>query len=369
MELRILRILKDTKRLTTKYFKTTVAMLLLVVMMLGYLPIEAFAQNTSISNASYISVEVGAIQEATATDEDKEPKETAEANPSEPIIITFMGEEVTISENYTVWVEPFDDGHLIEYYIGRYRHIDGERVRVDDPRIGSFSPVFGTPMSPLTTNARGQIIPTSGGLFPPVGSIMYLPQYWTAANSVHLQGNQVWARRYVVVVNGVEYEVFCADPLRGGPEDGTYNWNILGYDTAGRWLNALRYGFPRNPYLSDNFALPEAQRIQNAYITRVAVAMGRHSANQFTGNAGIINNASGLVNGTWPQNRTLPNAVLLNDLSDVSDLGREIASSEEWAVSERFYVSHNRVTNAPINPVMSDKIGTHYQSSTQTPEY
>ena len=96
--------------------------------------------------------------------------------------------------------------------------------------------------------------------------------------------------------------------------------------------------------------IPFPQRLLNVYTTRIAVAMARHGANAFNGNQTTRTNAEGLINGTWPTNRNLPNPILVNGEIEAEDRGRVIAENEDWAISESFDITHLRVTNTPFNP-------------------
>jgi len=311
-----MRAFKKPKSKTNVFLKKSIAMLLMVLMVVGSLPLGIMADIVQSNNNRF-------------------------EQSDDMVIVRFNGEEYELSDSDTIFVDIHEDGELVEIPIMRYIPIDGEMVRIDDPRIGGIVRNLSSPQ----TQTSGRMSPFSNA--PPIQDIIYFETAYTPTANVNMYGNLVWGLRYLVVVGTELYEMFCLDPHRRGPEDGSFGWDVLtaGNDTL---VNVLRYGFPRNSALSDE-SIPIEVRRQNAYTTRVAVAMAIHGAGNFTGNSTILANAQGLINGTWPSERTLHRGLSINGVVDAKDLGKPPTLDNGMAVSERFNIEHSRVANYATN--------------------
>ena len=218
--------------------------------------------------------------------------------------------------------------------------LDGERISSDDERIINIVPV--RKPNPLQRSASA----------PPIAQIMAVQDEFIPDATLSLQGNLVHANRYLAhTTDGIVYEVFCADPLRRGPEtagDGDDDYRVLGESAI--WLNALKYGYPVNTHLS-GFELPQDIRLSNAYLTRVAVAMGRNSASNFSGDSALIANASQLASqggvSEWKNYDDDAPPIVINGTRDASTT---VTASGETAESGIFNLTYNRRTNRDDNP-------------------
>jgi len=188
---------------------------------------------------------------------------------------------------------------------------------------------------------------------PYVNDILPMHRGYSEEAVVFMNGVRVSSARYVVVIDGVQYEAFCADPHLPGPAQGGI------YVPAGEapaLYNVLRYGFRANPYFGCA-SISEEQRILNAYMTRVAVAMAQHPARSFTGCPYVLAAARHLVDGTHfaPYYRaadfanTLP-AIVINGVRHAEDLNRHILEEAPFASSAPFNLTHNVRTNDTHSP-------------------
>ena len=218
--------------------------------------------------------------------------------------------------------------------------LDGERIRTDDERIINIVPV--RKPNPLQRAESA----------PPIAQIMAVQDEFIPDATLSLQGNLVHANRYLAhTTDGIVYEVFCADPLRRGPEtadDGDDDYRVLGQSAI--WLNALKYGYPTNPHLSD-FELPSNVRLSNVYLTRVAVAMGRNSASNFSGDSTLISNANQLAAqggpSEWQNYDNDAPPIVVNGTRDAT---KTVTASGATAESGVFNLAYNRRTNREDNP-------------------
>ena len=115
------------------------------------------------------------------------------------------------------------------------------------------------------------------------------------ANPVYIGGNRISAIRYSVTINGIIYEAFCIDPLRGGPDSPNFQggWHVAdrmpSNAVGNRITSVLHYGFPNNIL----YTSPE----YDAYLTRVAVAYVSDGQGTGGGNITGDGHASYIANG------------------------------------------------------------------------
>jgi len=189
---------------------------------------------------------------------------------------------------------------------------------------------------------------------PYIDSIQVMDRGFAEEANVFMGGNRVSSIRYVVVIDGVEYEGFCTDPHLPGPETSGAIYVPAGEAPA--LYNVLRYGFRANPHLGSE-DLSFDQRVTNAYLTRVAVAMANHPDRTFTGDPATLQAAQHLVNGTYFRPayhaadfaNTLP-AIAINGVRHAEDLNRVVAEEIPFAQSIPFNLTHNLRTNSSTNP-------------------
>jgi len=227
-----------------------------------------------------------------------------------------------------------------------YVYIGGERIRANEVII---TPIIGNVFGSATVGGEVGIVPAVGA----IDSIMSIPRGYTPESTIYMDGRRVGALRYVVVINGVEYEGFCTDPHLPGPE--TAGAVYVPQGEAPQLYDILKYGFRANPYLGD-FNLPQAELIWNAYFTRVAVAMASHPSRNFTGDNLTLNAARALVNGGYYKEvyynsdfeNTRP-AIALNGVRNAEELNRSVGAGEQFAQAT-FNITHNNRTNSAVNP-------------------
>jgi len=216
-------------------------------------------------------------------------------------------------------------------------YFDDERMYLDDERIlnvvnvsvesGNLSRAVAFSNQPVVTRVFG----ISGS--------------FSREPDVFMNTRRVSAQRYAVEIDGVLYEAFCADPQLPGPESTGAVYELVG-PAAARYNTVLRYGFPTNPYFSQ---APHAEdtedRLWNAYVTRVAVAMANNPNHNFTGNQYAISQARDLVNGTshWVRNfdETHP-AIMVNGERWAEDFDNFADGSIDIVQSDTFTVTYNR---------------------------
>ena len=235
------------------------------------------------------------------------------------------------------------DGH--DMYLGmRYIPFEGEMIPVTDGRVLAVTKVT---MPRVRTG------------LPPAGAIFSMNPAWQAPISVTMQGHgNIHSRRYHVTVGGVQYEAFCADPGLAGPLEAAsanpnYVYQMVGEVTGAlgeRLKAALANGFPTNPQTSAA-TLDAETRVENAYITRVAVAMAANPSRTFGGDAETVARAEGLIARTpfvGVDFAARGSALLVNGAESASDTGREI--NDDIAQSETFSVATHRITHDPLLP-------------------
>jgi len=250
----------------------------------------------------------------------------------EQLIITFNGEEVELPENGIITTTN-DRDEEVKHFINHYVWVDGERVRIDDERILNITPVFNNSFHRSST--------------PPVTHVLSMSGSFAPTATVTLNGTTVSGIRYVAFTsNGHEYEAFCADPLRAGPEvSGDTGYGVLG--TLDTWRNALKFGFPTNPHLTSG---TQQGNINNAYATRVAVAMGRHAPSSFGGNQSVRGTAQQLTQGGQPNHQNFDTThppITVNGVRDAAVFGD---ANGAMAESGAFTIGYNRRTNRMDNP-------------------
>ena len=212
-----------------------------------------------------------------------------------------------------------------------YIHIDGEKIAITDERIINSQVVRNNPR-------QRSVVPN-------VTNISSLSAEFTGDPSVFMNSTRVSAIRYIVTIDGVEYEAFCADPQLRGPENPAAAYELSG-EAHPRLLNALRNGYPLNTAWS---TLPNLDdRLWYVYVTRVAVAMANYSNANFTGDSAIRQRAEQLASGAITADHTNTPALMVNGTTAASDIRRTI--SDPMATSEIFTVSYNRKSNMNDSP-------------------
>jgi len=209
---------------------------------------------------------------------------------AEPFMATIAGEEVLVSADGIAMVEVEGFEGLVPLEIPRYVHLDGERIYIDDERIASISPVivpestfaaFRTEVSQAPN--LGVIVAFSATPVPEeivrIGAGGNTVYHQTAY--IQIDGQRISALRYVVLINGIEYEAFCADPGLPGPETNASVYVLLN-DNAPQFRNILRYGVPINPYLTGVSGRDNDFVMWAAYMTRVAIAFASLDGGRIT---------------------------------------------------------------------------------------
>jgi 5-hydroxyisourate hydrolase-like protein (transthyretin family) len=215
-------------------------------------------------------------------------------------------------------------------------YMDGERIPLDDERVLNTIPVQ-APKPPRTRAVSGAA--------PNVSRVSSLSGEFTRDPDVRMDGVEVSELRYIVLVDGVGYEAFCADPMLKGPESSGAVYQISG-EANSQLRNALTNGYPINSEWSNVDTMSEDDRMWWVYVTRVAVAVANNQSRNFTGDEVTLNHARQLANGELVANNYPP--IMVNGLKDAQDTGREI--TDENAQSQAFAVTHNRKTNEFHNP-------------------
>jgi hypothetical protein len=163
---------------------------------------------------------------------------------------------------------------------------------------------------------------------------------------VTMDGHKVSSQRYVAMVDGIGYDAYCADPKLPGPEN-----PAAVYELAGPGKDAiktvLKNGFPANSEWS-NLSADADDRMWNAYVTRVGVAIANNPGSTFAGDMAAVEQARQLVNGTIKADMNAYPPIMLNGKKDASDTGRTISGAD--AQSQDFAVTYNRKINGPANP-------------------
>ena len=147
---------------------------------------------------------------------------------SEPFIAHVNGEDVLVSADGFAFLDIQGFSEPVKVEIPRYIYLDGERIYVDDDRIVNLAPVvmhtepFGANFSPLfetgVTNGTIEETPTIGFIVAFSGAIPSNPHVEQIGNEyihpayVRMNGMIVSSLRYVVWINNVAFEAYCADP-------------------------------------------------------------------------------------------------------------------------------------------------------------
>jgi len=304
-----------------------VALLLTVIITIGVAPIEAHARQ----------MHFPAIEEY-------QPVEL------QPFTIQMDGEDVEVPYCGILMVslEGFPEPIAVE--IPRYVYLDGERIYIDDERVENVAPVIPAIM-PLGIGEAplphvGVIVAVTGL---PVGVIHpHDETHQFSGGRLRMNGNIVSERRYVVSINGVEYEAYCADPPLRGPESPGAAYVMTGI--SGEIFRAvLRYGHPNNPYMN---SANDAGRAWNSYMTRVAVAavgnpdavwtMENGNPIDATTRAHLDNFMAGTVGNTPGSLANYP-AITVNGEIDRDEMG-------DTPTSPTFNVASNRRSNCGRSP-------------------
>jgi len=265
----------------------------------------------------------------------------------ESFIARIDGEDVLVAADGIALIQVAGFDEPVEMEIPRYIYLDGERIYMDDDRIENIAPVV-TPFTPFgigldagDSPSIGFIVSISGTLpsNPVVGQI---GQEFTHPAYVTMNGQVVSSRRYVVTVNGVSYEAFCADPNLPGPETNASVYELTGADGS-QFRTILRYGFPINPALTEGIS--DDDRAWNAYITRVAIAyVSRPNATWGRLEGGtrsaVDNRISGAGGATAKTNSP---AITVNGEPSSEREGNQSQSSN-------FVIGNSRRTNCHRNP-------------------
>ena len=330
----ILEVKMNTNKKARKGLKAAFALLLALIMTIGAIPHEVFAATTE--NALAPSVI------------------------TEPVIVTIAGEEVELPPDGIVTVEA--EGQLMEMEIPRYLYIAGELLSIDDERIEDITPVI-MPTAPFAIGLDANDVPSvtfivalnltsipvpDGPIVPPANP--YEHEFGGA--TLHLTTGstrmRISSRRYFVHINGMSYEVYCANPNLPGPGAGIIY--VMTGTQADQFRTVLRYGHPHNPHGNN---LDTSARSWFQYMTRVAVG--------YVGNPGAtIDNANGdpltsaqqsilnqLLTGTYgsaPASLANNPPITVNGPSQSSDHQTGVTPQ-----SPQFEIGHNRRSNCGRN--------------------
>jgi len=308
----------------------------------------------------------------------------------EPIIAIIADNEVEIPPDGVVSIEI--DGQLIEMEIPLYLFLDGEFVRIDDERFGSITPALAMDGIPTIRGAS-----TGEAPLPRVPFIIpfSIPANITVTNpanpgDVEFAAGRLWlttaqgrmevsARRYYVVINGMIYEAYCANPNLPGPGSAGAAY-ILTNNLAEQFRTVLRYGHPHNPH-QPQFS-PDGAR-WFLYMTRVAIGLignpgavvdyadgsALSSANQLaldqlmsgtfgSAPASLANNPPITINGP---SQTSDHQVGATPQSPTFDIGHNRRSQcgrnlfhfvwdAATPVGTRLYANGIHIATAPVNP-------------------
>jgi len=277
------------------------------------------------------------------------PQEPAPAIDAEPFMARIDGEDMLVAADGIVmlYIDGFDEPIGVE--IPRYIYIDGERIPIDDDKIEGITPIvsslvpFGADSRALTEEAPTiNFIVSLSGALPSNPVVSEAGQEWTHPAYVTMNGRVISSRRYLVLINGVSYEAFCADPNMPGPGEPNAVYELTGIDGS-QFRTVLRYGFPTNPALT--VGLTSDDRAWNSYMTRVAVAyISRPNATwgRLTGSTRVAvdNRISGAGGAAAKANSP---AIIVNGEMDTSDRG-------DIPQSSPFVVGNTRRTNCHRNP-------------------
>ena len=284
-----------------------------------------------------------------------DPKLAMEAK---PFIARINGKKVRVADDGTAMVNVRGRSKPVKMKVPRYIYLDGEAIPVDDDRIENITPVLASAapsaafsMMPFSAFSMATavdtpsigFIATLSGTVPDNPIVGTVGQEYVHPAYVTMNSRIVSSRRYVVSINGVDYEAFCADPNRPGPETNASVYELTGADGS-KFSTVLKYGYPVNPALS-NDTLTNDERAWNAYITRVAVAyISKPGATwgNLTGTTEVAvnNRISGMGGATAIANSP---AITVNGKSVYSGNGIDSQSST-------FALGNNRRTNCWRNP-------------------
>ncbi|MCL2400834.1 MAG: SpaA isopeptide-forming pilin-related protein, partial [Defluviitaleaceae bacterium] len=154
--------------------------------------------------------------------------------------------------------------------------------------------------------------------------------------------------RYDLQRNGVNVEIYCADPHLPGPEQNS-NYYVSGRmeNPPPMLLNALRSGYPNNAnlFLEDDY--DNSDIAWAVYVTRVAVAYGFIGGRgTLTGDQAIINMARRMANGQLSVLQAT--RITVNGQQHVSENGEAVGS---YSVAEFSMENHHLAHRPGSNPV------------------
>jgi len=267
---------------------------------------------------------------------------------AEPFIARIDGEDVLVSADGIAFVQVEGFNEPVAMEVPRYIYLDGERIPIDDDSIENIAPVV-TSISPLSVNpmAAAEAMPSVGfivsisGALPNNPNVVQIGPEFTHPAYVTMNGQIVSSRRYVVIINGVSYEAFCADPNLPGPETNAAVYELTSADGS-QFRTVLRYGFPINPALT---AGDDDERTWNAYITRIAVAyISRPNATWGRLEGSTLSAVNNRINGVGGATAMANSpAITVNGMIDREEDG-------DISQSEPFVLGHSRRTNCHRNP-------------------
>ena len=251
-----------------KKFGTIMALLIAVITALGGVPFEVIASQANLQNPQPIlaaDAEAG-LQSFTAI---------------------INGEETKIPADGILAIEVEDFDEPVEVYIPRYVHFDGVRIPIDHELVESIQPMglqpgitpFGTDsLPPATLMVSFATMPPLNQDITGVDPAFQYPGPFVQMNRPGIGWQNVQSRRYGILINGIEYEGFCADPHLPGPGHNGAVYELTNI-YAPQFRTILRYGAPHNPYINSNPDSTVRSRYQ--YTTRIAVGMIGQPARQF----------------------------------------------------------------------------------------
>ena len=261
----------------------------------------------------------------------------------------IYGEEVEVSEDGIAMVEIEGFSEPVEVEVPRYFYFDGEQIAINDDRIEDITPVVVTPsITPFDADEQTDPEPTVGLIIsfsselPANPVVGHIREEYIHPAYVTMNGTMVGSRRYVVRINGVSYEAFCADPTRRGPGNAGAVYELTGNDGSA-FRTVLRYGFPINPGLTEGAT--QDGRSWNAYITRVAVAYVSNPNAAWGRIDGSTRSAldQRISGDGGASNKANSPAITVNGEADIQEFG-------VTALSPAFVLGNSRRSNCYRNP-------------------
>jgi len=228
------------KQVTNYNIKSVVALLLVFVTAFGAVPLHVYGSE---GHTSWVD------------------------GSSESFYAVVGSERTEIPADGIVTMEIEGHSSPVTLEIPRYIYSAGERIYLDDPRVQNIAPVVQSPIMALTEDGRtpppvGFIITVldeyalgesfSAVVPPDPGGPTLLPVFPVdGVDRIYMDGRAISALRYFVVINGVQYDAFCANPYQPGPEHSSNPVYQLvpGNPVETALIRVLRYGWGPNPYL------------------------------------------------------------------------------------------------------------------------